>query len=205
MLESARQSTESKCSWAACGSTAEATLSRRPLCRLHFYEIASRRLAECSGRLTETLANEGERAAALTFLSEIVTQTTTLAASAKYLSALQRDQFLELSISAMDVSKRIQRYPRTEVQILLALYRSGEPTRVSESTRTINISKRGACVETRIHWDVGENVWIEDSKLGRRALARTAWVTKAGATSGAMGIEILDWEDFWDLEQGFAK
>ena len=105
----------------------------------------------------------------------------------------------------MDVSKRIQRYPRTEVQILLALYRSGEPTRVSESTRTINISKPGACVETRIHWDVGENVWIEDSKLGRRALARTAWVTKAGVTDGAMGIEILDWEDFWDLEQRFAK
>ncbi len=54
MLESARQSTDSKCVWAACGSTAEATLSRRPLCRLHFYEIASRRLAECSGRFAET-------------------------------------------------------------------------------------------------------------------------------------------------------
>ena len=205
MLESARQSTDSKCVWAGCGSTAEATLSRRPLCRLHFYEIASQRLAECSGRFAETLVNEGERAAALTLLSEIITQTTNLAASAKYLSASQRDQFLELSMSAMDVSKRIQRYPRTEAQILVALYRSGDPTRVCESTRTINISKRGACVETRISWDVGENLWIENSKLGRRALARTAWVTKAGATSGAMGIEILDWEDFWDLEQKFAK
>ena len=205
MLESARQASDSKCVWAACGKAAEATLSRRPLCRLHFYEIASQRLAECSGRFAETLANEGERAAALAFLSEIITQTTNLAASAKYLSASQRDQFLELSMSAMDVSKRIQRFPRTEVQILLALYRSGDPTRVCESTRTINISKRGACVETRIPWDVGENVWIEDSKLGRRALARTAWVTKDGATSGAMGVEILDWEDFWDLEQKFAK
>src|SRR5882724_2006633 len=122
MLESARQSTDSKCVWAGCGSTAEATLSRRPLCRLHFYEIASQRLAECSGRFAETLVNEGERAAALTLLSEIITQTTNLAASAKYLSALQRDQFLELSMSAMDVSKRIQRYPRTEAQILVALY-----------------------------------------------------------------------------------
>jgi hypothetical protein len=130
MLESARQSTDSKCGWAACGNAAEAALSRRPLCRLHFYEIASQRLAECRGCLTEILATETERAAALTFVSEIITQTTNLAASAKYLSASQRDQFLELSMSAMDVSKRIQRYPRMEAQILVALYRSGDPTRV---------------------------------------------------------------------------
>ena len=77
--------------------------------------------------------------------------------------------------------------------------------RVCESTRTINVSKRGACVESGISWEVGENLWIENSTLGRRALARTAWVAKSGATSGAVGIEILDWEDFWDLEEESAK
>src|SRR5438034_11742530 len=114
MLESVRQSTDSKCVWAACGSAAEATLSRRPLCRVHFYEIASRRLAECSRRFAETLAHEVKRDLPLTLRSQLIPHTPNREASAKYLRASQLSQFLELSMCGMVVSERLQRYPGAE-------------------------------------------------------------------------------------------
>jgi len=172
---------------------------------LHFYEIACRRLAECRGRSIATLASESDGAATLTFLSELITQTTSLVVNAKFLNEAQREQFLELSMAAMELSKRIQRHPRKPAVLDVALYRSRNPTRVCESTKTINISKRGACVETRILWEVGETLWLENPESGRRALGRVAWVTKAGVASGALGLEILDWEDFWDLSEQITK
>jgi hypothetical protein len=198
MLESVSRHKGKPCGWAACGNAADASLSSRPLCRLHFYEIGSRRLAECREHLLETLTAENDNVATLTFLSELITQTTSLVATARFLSALQRDQFLELSMLALDVSRRIQRHPRKPIEVLVVLYRSNDPTRRCESTRTINISKRGACVETRIPWEVSETLWIENAKSKQRALARVTWV-KTGAASGTIGIEILDWEDFWNL------
>ncbi len=203
MLESMSRNKGKPCGWAACGNTAEASLSSRPFCRLHFYEIGSRRLAECRERLLATLAAENDSAATLTFLSELITQTTNLVATARFLSTSQRDQFLELSMSALDVSKRIQRHPRKPTEVLVVLYRSSDPTLNCESTKTINISKRGACLETRIPWEVSETLWIENCESKQRALARTTWVKRGAAST--IGIEILDWEDFWNLSERVSK
>ena len=84
----------------------------RPLCRSHFYDVAARQLEEHRGLLQRT-APEGTDCIAISrFLTELITQTTTLVASAKLLSAWQRDQFLELSLSAAELYKRINENPQ---------------------------------------------------------------------------------------------
>jgi hypothetical protein len=103
---------EVACGWAGCGSDSEATLDGRPLCRNHFYDIAARRLEEYRARLQLVEPAGLARNAILKFLSEVINQTTTLVAGVKFLGPSQRDQFLELSLSAIELYKRVQRNPR---------------------------------------------------------------------------------------------
>jgi hypothetical protein len=191
-----------KCS-AECNNAAEVTLSNLPFCLVHFHEMACNRVAEYRTRLLAITATESERAASLTVLSELITHTRNLLAGAKFLNESQRDQFHELSVSAIDLSKRIQ-HPRQRVEVPIELYRVSDPRQVCESTRTMNISKRGACIAIKISWGVGETIWIENRELQRRALARTVWVSKTASASGVMGIQILDWEDFWSQGRSLA-
>jgi hypothetical protein len=158
--------------------------------------MACDRLAEYRTRLLAITATESERAASLTVLSEVITQTKKFLASATFLDESRRDQFHELSLSAIDLSKRIQ-HPRQRAEVPIELYRASDPRRLCESTKTMNISKRGACIAIKISWGVGETIWIENREMGRKALARTVWVSKTEGASGVMGIQILDWEDFW--------
>lgn len=193
---------EKQCDWAGCGNPADAVLSNRPLCRHHFYEIASVRLSDFGEKVKIILASENDRKDhSLAFLSELITQTTSLVSSAKFLSEAQRDQFLELSLSATEIYKRIQRQPRKKATIPVTLFRSSDPTRVCESTKTLNISKHGACLETTVSWETGESLWLHYTDLHRKALVQIKWITKPAAAIGVMGVEILDWEDFWEIER----
>jgi hypothetical protein len=69
--------------------------------------MAARRLEEYRARLQRIEPSGADRIATLKFLSELIGQTTTLVASAKFLGSSQRDQFLELSLSAVELYKRI--------------------------------------------------------------------------------------------------
>lgn len=103
---------ETSCGWAGCSSKPEATLDGLQLCRSHFYDIATKRLEEYRARLQQVDPAGADRSAILKFLSEVISQTTTLVSVAKFLSPSQRDQFLELSLSAAELHKRVQRNPR---------------------------------------------------------------------------------------------
>lgn len=134
------------------------------------------------------------------FLSEVISQTTTLVASAKFLGPGQRDQFLEPSLSAAELYKRVQRNPRVARNMSILIYRETDSAGNQELTNTVNVSKRGAGIATSGPWETGEKVWIEKPGNQIRALARVVWVKKSAPSQFLMGLEVLDCEDFWGLE-----
>jgi hypothetical protein len=103
---------DASCGWPGCSGGAEATLDGRPLCRGHCYDIAARNLEEHRARLERIGPLGADRIATVKFLSELINQTTTLVARAKFLGPSHRAQFLELSLSAAELYKRVQRNPR---------------------------------------------------------------------------------------------
>ena len=188
------------CGWSGCGSGAEATLDGRPLCRNHFYDIAAKRLEEHRARLQRIDPSGADRITIPKFLSEVINQTTTLVATAKFLSSGQREQFLELSLSAAELYKRVQRNPRIPRNMPILANRETDAAGRQELTNTVNVSKCGACITTKSMWEIGEKIWIEKPGNRLRTLARVAWVKKGEPSQFLVGLEILDCEDFWGLE-----
>ncbi len=191
---------EGACEWSGCSSGAEATLDGRQLCRNHFYDMARRGLAECRARLQRIEPAGADRLATSKFLSEVISQTTTFVASAKLLGPLQRDQFLELSLSAVDLYKRVQRNPRVLRNMPILIYGETDSAESPELTNTINVSKQGACIATSRLRESGEKIWIEKPGNHQRTLARVTWMKKSAPSQFLVGLEILDYQDFWNLE-----
>ncbi len=192
------------CVAVGCGKFAEARLDELSLCRNHFYDRAIKRIEEYRGRLQTTEATEGGRNEAPEFLSQIIAQTTTLVTNAKSLEPGQRDQFLDLSKSAMHLFKRAQRPPRLARNMPVLVSRA-DSTGTQELTNTIDVSKRGACITTMGSWAIGDKAWIQKPVGELKALARIAWSKKTGFSQFLVGLDILDAEDFWKLESASAK
>ena len=185
------------CAWIGCANTAEASLSGRAMCRDHFYETG-KNLVNSYRESLQKFAPEGTQATVvLTCLSEVISETTSLVARAKFLGPWQLDQFHGLCVSAMELYRRIQRSPRMQRVLPLLLHRASGND--SELTSTVDISKRGACVSTGGKCAVGDQLLIESPPNPQRSLARVAWVKPAGRTRYLIGLEIVDHENFWGL------
>jgi len=187
------------CGWSGCAASAEVTLESRALCRNHFYEAAVMRLEEFRMRLQSASPVGKERIAFSQFLTELISQTTMLAATAKFLAPLQRDQFYELSLAAAELFKRVQRNPRVLRNMPILIYREADPPSQRELTSTVDVSKQGACVSTGRVWKDREELWVEKPTNQLRARARIAWLKANPPSQTLIGLEILDCEDFWGL------
>ncbi len=167
------------------------------LCRNHFYEIGVRRLEEHKARLREGGPTGPDRSKILSFVSQLISETTVLVAGAKLLGQEQRDKYLDLSFAATELYKRVQRLPRISRNMPIVIYSEPDSTANRELTSTVDISKRGACVTTRTMRKTGEKTWIEKPGNQERALVRVAWAKKGESSEFVAGLEILDREDFW--------
>jgi len=192
---------EVTCAWSGCSSRAEAKLDGRRLCRKHFYDLAAKRLEEYRTNLKRIAPAGAERTAISQFLSEVISQTTTLVASAKSLSPQQHHQLFELSLSAAELHKRVQRSRRIPLNMPILIYRETDSRAGKELTNTIDLSKRGASIATTRLWTAGEEIWIEKPGSRLRVQARVAWVKKKAPLQFVVGLQILDCEDFWELEK----
>ena len=190
---------EVACGWSGCNGGAEATLDGRSLCHNHFYEVAMKRMEEYRARVSQVDPPPADRIAIAKMLSDIISGTTALAMSVKFLGPWQRDKFFELSLSAAELYKQIHREPRVARNMPILIYRETDSEGNRELTNTINVSKRGACVTTGGLWQFGEKIWIERPHSGLRTLARVAWVKEIARSQFLIGLRLLDNENFWGL------
>ncbi len=191
--------TETGCTTAHCSNRAEAGLEGKGLCRIHFYELAARRLGEHRESLRNIVPSGPRGIAMLKFLSEVISATTTLVVRSKVLDAQERDRLRELSFSAMELYKCAQRSPRVPMNMPIILYRETGVAGNQELASTVNVSKHGACVTTVGAASIGERIWIQKPMSPLRALAKVAWVKRNGIAEFLMGLDLVEDENFWEL------
>lgn len=177
----------------------EASLRGRSVCREHFYQLAVKDLQEYQRDLAVL---PGEKQLTIPgFLSEVISQTTLLVSRAKFLSDTQRDQFLQLSFSAIELYKRVRRSPRIPRITQVELFRDNQAGQPPEITKTIDVSRKGACVLTTNSWTTGDKFRITSLPERKSARARVAWFSNVGFSPARLGLEILDLDDFWELDK----
>lgn len=193
-----------RCGWVGCSSPSAASLDQRPLCVEHFLRAAQRRLTSIEASVGKQAGDRDVPADIQTVLSEMVSQIPTVVASKRLLSPELLDKFMALSETAVRLYKQARRPPRFDrsvsCQIRMSVLSSETPLRVS----TLNVSQRGASVETTHPFQTQQVVTLQREDTGKRVSAKVVWVKKAGM-GFAVGLEILDHDDFWGLRQMAAS
>jgi hypothetical protein len=189
-----------RCGWVGCSNPSVASLDQRPLCVEHFLRAAQRRLTTIEASVNKQAGDRDVPADIQTVLSEMVSQVPTVVASTRLLNPELREKFMVLSETAARLYKQARRPPRFDrsvpCQIRVSVLSSETPLRVS----TLNVSQRGASVETTHPFQTTQVVTLQREDTGKRVSAKVVWVKKA-AKGFAVGLEILDHEDFWGLQQ----
>ncbi len=187
---------EGKCAWPDCERFAEAALDARSWCRTHLCELAAKRLKEYDAGLRKGEPSQAERAAILKFLSELMSQAAKLLASAKSLTAAQREQILAISFSATELHKQLQRERRAPRHPPIPVYLQENEGATRELANALNISRLGACIATNRASKAGETIWLQRPQSTLKAYAQSVWVKKSAASQFLIGTAILDCENF---------
>jgi PilZ domain len=194
-----------QCSWTGCGQAAKSILIERSLCIEHFLELANRRIVSIAGMLEHEAGERSVSAEVQAFLSQLISQTTTLATEMRLLNPGRRDELLALSTTAAELYKRIHRKARVERQVACSI-RTGTISRQVEGTcKTVNIGLQGASVETEMELKVEQTVTLERMDTKTSARCKVRWVKKSVDGGFLMGLQILDQKDYWGLELPASK
>jgi len=193
-----------RCGWVGCSNPPAASLDQRPLCVEHFLRAAQRRLTSIEASVNKQAGDRDVPTDIQTVLSEMVSQIPTVVAGKRLLNPELRDKFMALSETAARLYKQARRPPRFDrsvsCQIRMSVLSSEAPLRVS----TVNVSQRGASVETTHPFQTKQVITLQREDTGKRVSAKVVWVKKA-AKGFAVGLEILDHDDFWGLQQFAAN
>jgi hypothetical protein len=101
-----------QCSWSGCGRAARSSIAGRAVCLDHFLELAYRRMQSIEQVIAAGSRERNVAPEVQNFLSEVISETTVLAAQTKLLAPSQREELIALSTNAAEIYRRIQRAPR---------------------------------------------------------------------------------------------
>lgn len=190
------------CSWTGCERTSTAKVSERALCLEHFLEGSWRRVESIKGTFDTGTEEQNLSPEVQTFLTEVISQTTLLAMETRLMAPRQRDDLIELSTAAAEIYKRIQRAPRIARRVCCLVSTGLVSKEIPEKCYTINVGRRGACIEIRQALRMGQTITLERVDTRRSVLAKVAWTKPTVLDRLMVGVEILDEEDFWGLAVG---
>jgi hypothetical protein len=190
--------TTEPCGWTGCEKGARTKLGGRSLCLDHFLELAHGRI-EALFKLLDGTTERNHSPEVPTFLSEVISETTVLAAETRLLAPSQREELLALSTRAAEVYRCIQRTPRFPRRMACLVRNDSSAQGPGEKSYTVNISQRGACMDLKQNLKTGQTVFVERVDAQKTARARVAWIKPSVADRSLVGLEILDEPDFWGL------
>jgi hypothetical protein len=171
----------------------------------HFWERAHQALV----RIEKSLSHQGGARDispdVLSVLSEIVSQIPSIVVGTKDMNPELREKFMSLSETAAKVYKRARRPPRFNRSILCHIAISDDPSEAPQKCSTLDVSQRGASVETSYPLQKGQFIMLRREDTGKYARAKVVWVKKKDVKGYTIGLEILDQEDFWGLEYPAAR
>lgn len=190
--------TTEPCGWAGCEKGSRTKLGGRSFCLDHFLELARGRI-ESLFKLLDGATERNLSPEVQSFLSEVISETTVLAAETRMLAPSQREELIALSTRAAEVYKCIQRTPRYPRRVACLVRGDSLSNEPGEKSHTVNISQRGACIDLRQNLKVGQTVIVERVDIRKTARARVAWLKPSVADRSLVGLEIIEELDFWGL------
>jgi hypothetical protein len=198
-----RRVTEEKtsCVWVGCSQPSIASLEKRSLCAEHFLQAARRRLESIEKSVNDQSGVREVHSDIQTVLSEMVSQIPTVVASTRRLKPEVRDKFMSLSETAAKLYKQARRPPRFDRKVVCQIRISVLSSETPQKCSTLNVSQRGASVETDHAFQLKQVVALQREDTGKRASAKVVWVKKKPPKGFLVGLEIMDQEDFWGLGQ----
>ncbi len=194
------EKTAEKCSWTGCALTSGARFEERALCLEHFLEYSSRRITLIERAFEGDSGERNSSPKVLSFLSQVISQTTVLATETKRLAPLYRYSLILLSTRAAEIYKQIQRMPRIARRIACKVSTGTAAKEIPEACCTVNVSIRGACLELKQALRMEQTISLERTDVPRKPVrARVAWIKQMTLGRFVVGVEILGEEDFWEL------
>ena len=188
-----------QCNWTGCERPSGAKLAERPLCLEHFLLLSHGRIATIQEMFTGGFDERNFSPEIQSFLTQVISQTAILATQTRLLAPSHRDDLIRLSTVATKIYSRINRAPRHAKRVCCLLHTGMFSSEVSERCFTVNVSRRGACVEIRQLLRVGQTITLERDDTKECARVTVAWTKQSSAQRILTGLQILDKEDFWGL------
>jgi hypothetical protein len=138
--------------------------------------------------------------AVMEILAEMADQAAILGLSAGDLKGMEQAQLLDILLCVANLTKSLRRGPRKSVSVPLRLRYEAPGHDWAEETTTCEVSLYGTSIESRIPITTDEVLTVERLDTRQRAKAKVKWVRPKADGSQALGIELLDCEDFWGFK-----
>jgi hypothetical protein len=141
------------------------------------------------------------RSDALSAIAEVLSQVPSVVAGARGMDTALRDKFVVLSEKAAKLYKQARRPPRFTRSVSCHIRVSVLSSEAPQKCSTVDISQRGASVETTHPFEERQVITLQREDTGKRAKAKVVWVKKHNAKRFTVGLAIMDEEDFWGLQE----
>lgn len=190
----------STCGVSSCGRPACACFEGHDFCRAHFISSCYQRLEQYARQFGQQ--EHWHKSAPQKLrdtLAEMVNQATTLGLTSPDLNGLQQAQLLDILFTAGNLMKSVRRSDRRYMSIPLRLRYEVTGHNWTEESNTLEVSKHGACIESRLPIAKGEIMTVERADNHRTARAAVRWQRRKPDGSQTLGIELVGLSDFWEF------
>jgi hypothetical protein len=193
------------CCTANCEQAAAVLLATRPLCVPHFISTSYERIDEYLRAVTEQRFQETFAEETWQFVVDCIARSADLTQCAEKLDNLTRARLLDILLRAAELSRYLRRSPRRRAAVPLQLRCEKLGRAWEEKVHTHTLSRFGAMLDCENHVEAGDSLHLTRLDTGSQIRARVAWSKKSESGRTEIGIELLNCENYWDLEWGGAE
>ena len=193
------------CCVANCEQAAAVLLAMLPLCVPHFISTSYERIDEYLRAVSEQRFQETFSEETWQFVVDCIARSADLTQCAEKLDNLTRARLLDILLRAAELSRYLRRSPRRRAAVPLQIRCEKLGRAWEEKIHTLSLSRFGAMLECENHVEAGDSLHITRLDTGSEIRARVAWAKKSDSGRTEIGIELLNCENYWDLEWGVAE
>jgi hypothetical protein len=193
--------TESRpCTALNCQQPAITELAGRALCREHFITGCYEQIEHYQRQVHEHAFREAMTGNLRDFLLCCSREAIDLAQRLDDLENLERARLLDILMRAAELARYLRRSPRREVVIPLQLRCEKLGHAWEEDVQTRVLSRHGALLYCRHEVETGDTLLVVRRDTARQTRARVAWCQRRPGDEYEIGIELLNCDNFWDLD-----
>lgn len=194
----------STCQITGCTDPASSRMDGKALCCEHFLNYCYDHLDHYQRLIREQTFRDATVEAMRTFLLQCTREAIDLAHGPDTLENLQRARLLDILMRASDMTRHLRRSPRREMPIPLRVRCEKLGHAWEEETQTRVVSRFGALLQVLHNVETGDLLVVVRLDQNRQTRARVAWAQRRDDGGTELGLELLNCDNFWDLDWSYA-